>query len=65
MAGETDDDVIYPITGNEDLIAAGLPLEHNDDGRDAYALFSNDVSSWHVPIDLDDVAAGAATTTTT
>lgn len=65
MAGETDDDAIYPVTGNEDLTAARLPPEHDDDGRDAYALFGNDVGSWHVSIYLDDDAAGAATITTT
>jgi hypothetical protein len=33
------DDVVYPIIGNDDLIAAGLPPEDDDDTReDAVAL---------------------------
>jgi hypothetical protein len=43
MVGETDDDVVYPVIGNKDLIATGLSTEHDEGGRDAYALFGNDV----------------------
>ena len=53
-----DDDIVYPITGNEDLIAAGLPP--NDDVRDAAAaLFDVDVGSSPALIDLDGDDAGA------
>ena len=49
-----DDDVVYPLTGNDDLIAAGLVLEDNDDIHDdAAALLGIDVSSGSAPIDLD------------
>ena len=60
-----DDDIVYPITGNEDLIAAGLSPERNDDVRDAAAaLLGVDVRSSPAPIDLDGGDAGAAATTT-
>ena len=60
-----DDDVVYPITGNEDLIATGLSPERDDDVHDATAaLFGVDVNSGPAPIDLDGGDAGAATTTT-
>ena len=29
-----DDDVVYPLTGNDDLIAAGLLLEDDNDIHD-------------------------------
>jgi hypothetical protein len=48
------------VTGNEDLIVAGLPPEHNDNGRDPYSLFANDVGRRTAPIDLDANVAGAA-----
>ena len=49
-----DDDVVYPVISDEDLIAAGLSPEHNNDVRDAVAtLFGVDVSSGPAPIDLD------------
>jgi hypothetical protein len=39
-----DDDIVWPLTGNDDLIAAGLALEDdNDTGEDAAALFGVDV----------------------
>jgi hypothetical protein len=54
-----DDDVIYLVTSNEDLIVTGLPPEHSDDGRDATAaLFGVDVGSVPAPIDLDGDGAG-------
>ena len=52
MAGENDD-VVYLVTGNDDLITVGLSLELDDDGHAAYALFDNDVRSMPVLIDLD------------
>ena len=57
----TDDDVVYPVTGNEDLVAAGLPPEDNDDIRDdATVLFGVDLlGSGSAPIDLDGGGAGA------
>ena len=54
-------DIVYLVTGNEDLIAAGLSPERDEDVRDAAAaLFSVDVSSGPAPIDLDGGDAGAA-----
>jgi hypothetical protein len=44
MAWGTNDDVVYLVTGNEDLIAAWLSSEHDDDGRDPYALFSDNIA---------------------
>jgi hypothetical protein len=44
MARGTNDDVVYLVTGNEDLITARLSSEHDDDGRDPYALFSDNVA---------------------
>ena len=41
-----NDDIVYPVTGNEDLIVAGLSLERDDDVHDAAAaLFDVDVGS--------------------
>ena len=49
-----DDDVVYPLTDNDDLIVAGLVLEDDDDIRDdAAALLGIDVGSGSAPIDLD------------
>ena len=49
-----DDDVVYPLTGNDDLITAGLLLEDDDDIRDdVVALLGIDVGSGSAPIDLD------------
>jgi hypothetical protein len=62
MAWGTDDDVVYPVTGKEDLVAAGLSPEHDDDGHDPYALFDDNVARSPVPIDLDGNDAGAAAT---
>jgi len=60
-----DDDIVYPITSNEDLITAGLSPEHDDNVRDAAAaLFGVDVGSSPAPIDLDDGDVGAAATVT-
>jgi hypothetical protein len=56
----TDDDVVYPITDNEDLIMVGLLLEDDDDIRDeAAVLFGVDLlGSGSAPIDLDGDGAG-------
>ena len=60
-----DDDIVYPVTDNEDLIEAGLSPERDDDVCDAAAaLFGVDVGSGPAPIDLDGSDAGAAATTT-
>jgi len=60
-----DDDIVYPVIGNEDLIAAGLSPERDDDVRAAAAaLFDVDVGSGPAPIDLDGGDAGAAATAT-
>ena len=62
-----DDDIIWPLIGNDDLIAIGLPPEDDDDTRDdATALFGVDVgSSSAVLIDLDDDSGEGVTTTGT
>jgi hypothetical protein len=38
----------------------GLSLEHDDDGRDPYSLFADEVGRGTAPIDLDADVAGAA-----
>jgi hypothetical protein len=60
----TDADVVYPITGNKNLIMAGLLLEDDDDiHHDATALFGVDLlGSGSAPIDLDGDGAGAVVT---
>jgi hypothetical protein len=58
----------YPLTGNDDLIAAGLVPEDNDDiHEDAVALLGIDVGDGSVPIDVDadDGGGGAAMATGT
>jgi hypothetical protein len=62
-----DDEIVWPFTGNDDLIAAGLAPEDDDDTReDAAALFGIDVGSGPVaPIDLDSGTGEGATTTGT
>jgi hypothetical protein len=66
MAG-ADDEIIWPLTGNDDLIAAGLAPEDDDDSReDAAALFDIDVGGDPTaPIDLDGGGGEGATTTGT
>jgi hypothetical protein len=62
---EADD---YPLTGNDDLIAAGLLPEDDDDIReDATALLGINVGDGSVPIDVDagDNGGGAVTVTGT
>jgi hypothetical protein len=64
MAGE--DDIVWPLTGNDDLIAAGLaPENDNDTCEDAVVLFGIDVSSGSTPIDLDGDGGEGATATRT
>jgi hypothetical protein len=59
-----EDDVVYPITGNDNLIEAGLPLEDDDDTHeDAAALLGTDVGSNSTPIDLDGGGGEGATRT--
>jgi len=59
-----DDDVVYPLTGNDDLIAAGLVTEDDHDIRDdAAALLGIDVGSGSAPIDLDGGDGGGGATT--
>ena len=68
VAKTDDDDVVYSLTGNDDLIAAGLVPEHDDDIRDdAAALLGIDVGSSSAPIDLDggDGGGGAALASST
>jgi hypothetical protein len=57
---EADD---YPLTGNDDLIAAGLVPEDDDIHEDATTLLGIDVDDGSVPIDVDagDDGGGAAT----
>ena len=54
VAMADDDDVVYPLTGNDDLIAAGLVPEDDDNIRDDTAmLLGIDVGSGSALIDLD------------
>ena len=54
VAMADDDDVVYPLTGNDDRIAAGLVSEDDDDIHDdAAVLLGIDVGSGSAPIDLD------------
>jgi hypothetical protein len=49
-----DDDIVWPLSSNDDLIATGLAPENDDDTReDAVALFGIDVGSGSAPVDLD------------
>ena len=66
MAG-ADDEIIWSFTGNDDLIAAGLAPEDDDDTHeDVAALFDNHVSSGSTaPIDLDGGGVEGATATKT
>jgi hypothetical protein len=59
MAWGINDDIVNPITGKEDLIAAGMSPEHDDDVHDPYALFGDNVAWSPIPIDLDGDDAGA------
>jgi hypothetical protein len=67
MAEVDDNNVVYPLTGNDDLRAVGLVLEDDDIREDAAALLGIDVGSSSAPIDLDadDGGGGAATATGT
>ena len=59
MAG-ADDEIIWSLTGNDDLIATGLALEDDDDTHeDTAALFGINISRGSTPIDLDDNGDGA------
>ncbi|XP_066341187.1 zinc finger BED domain-containing protein DAYSLEEPER-like [Miscanthus floridulus] len=50
---------MFPVTGDDDLVAAGLSLEHNDDGRDPFAVFDDTTRGTQPAIDIDAVDAGA------
>ena len=60
-----DDDIIWPLTGNDNLIVAGLPPENDNNTRDdATMLFGVDVSSGSAAsIDLDGGGGEGATAT--
>jgi hypothetical protein len=58
------DDVVFPLTGNDDLVAAGLSPEHDDDDRDPFAVFDDVTRGTESPIDVDAVDAGPAATGT-
>ena len=65
MAEAYDDNVVYSLTGNDDLRAVGLVPDDVDDIReDAAALLGIDVGRSSASIDLDagDGGGGAATT---
>ena len=66
MAG-ADDEIVWPLTGNDDLIAAGLAPEDDDNTHeDAAALFGNHVGSGSAaPIDLDSSGGEGAMVTGT
>jgi hypothetical protein len=53
------DDAVFPVTGNEDLIATGLSSERDDDGCGPYSLFADDVGRGTTSINLDVNVAGA------
>jgi hypothetical protein len=54
MGEKDDDNVVYPLTSNDDLRAARLVPEDDDDiHEDAAALLDIDVGSGSAPIDLD------------
>jgi hypothetical protein len=38
------DDVVFPLIGDEDLIAARLSSEHDDNSCDPYSLFDDEVA---------------------
>jgi len=61
-----EDDVVYPITGSNSLIAARLRPEDDDDTcEDAAALLGIDVGSDSAPIDLDGGSGEGSTRTRT
>jgi len=35
------DDAMFPVTGDDDLVVAGLSPEHDDDGHDPFAVFDD------------------------
>jgi hypothetical protein len=60
MAGE--DDIVWPLTGNDNLTAVGLaPENDNDTCEDTAVLFGIDVGSGSTPIDLDGGGGEGAT----
>ena len=65
MAG-ADDEIVWPLIVNDNLIAVGLaPKDDDDTHEDAVALLGNHVSSGSAaPIDLDGGGGGEGATTT-
>jgi hypothetical protein len=64
MAEADDDNVVYPLTSNDDLRATGLVLEDDDDIReDIAALLGIDVGSGSTQIDHDASDGGGGATT--
>jgi hypothetical protein len=62
----TNDDIVWPLIGNNDLVVASLAPENDDDAHeDAAALFGIDVGSGSAPIDLDGGGGEGATATGT
>jgi hypothetical protein len=55
---------VFPVTGDDDLVAARLSPEHDDDGRDPFAVFDDASRGTQPAIDDDVVDAGAAGTGT-
>jgi hypothetical protein len=61
-----DDDIVWPLIGNNDLVVASLAPKNDDDAHeDATVLFGIDVSSGSAPIDLDGGGGEGATATGT
>ena len=58
------DGAMFPVTGDDDLVAAGLSPEHDDDGRDPFAVFDDATRGTQPAIDVDAVDAGATGTGT-
>ena len=57
-------DAMFPVTGDDDLVAAGLSPEHDDDGHDTFAVFDDATRGTQPAIDVDAVDAGATGTGT-
>ncbi|XP_066316085.1 zinc finger BED domain-containing protein DAYSLEEPER-like [Miscanthus floridulus] len=58
------DGAMFPVTGDDDLVTAGLSPEHDDDGRDPFAVFDDATRGTQPAIDVDAVDAGAMGTGT-
>jgi hypothetical protein len=61
-----DDEIVWPLTGNDDLMVVGLAPDDDDDTREDAALFGINVGGGPAaPIDLDGGGGEGATATRT